>query len=95
MPYHAPLRKTLWYTGIMIRTLIIVILLVIVLSLLGVDFSGVTENPTIKSNFQTLWNWVTHIFTTYIREPLITAVQKVLDWLTGSSGSAMSIELYA
>ena len=78
----------------MIRTIIIIILLVVVLSLLGVDFSGVTENPTIRSNFQTLWDWVSSIFTTYLKEPLISGTQKLLNWLTGSSGSAEALKRY-
>lgn len=79
----------------MIRSIIIIILLVIILSLLGVDFSGVLENPTIKSNFLTLWHWISYVFITYLKEPLTGLSQKLMDWLTSGSDSALINKLYS
>jgi len=79
----------------MIKSLIILILLVVVLSLLGVDFSGVSENPTIKGNFQTLWGWATHVYFIYLQDPLIRWTSKLLNWLTKGKETAAILELYS
>lgn len=79
----------------MIKSIIILVLLVVVLSLLGIDFSGVSENPTIRGNFQTLWSWLSHVYFTYLQDPLIHWTQKLLEWLTGGASTTFAQKLYS
>ncbi|OGF68850.1 hypothetical protein A3H65_03685 [Candidatus Giovannonibacteria bacterium RIFCSPLOWO2_02_FULL_45_14] len=42
----------------MIKTLIIIILLIVVVSLLGVSIGDLTHNQKLKDNFSVVWNFV-------------------------------------
>lgn len=42
---------------------------VIILSLLGVDFSSFLKNETLRSNFKLVWEIVKNIWNKYLTEP--------------------------
>ncbi|PIR69833.1 MAG: hypothetical protein COU47_00125 [Candidatus Niyogibacteria bacterium CG10_big_fil_rev_8_21_14_0_10_46_36] len=52
-----------------IQILIIFILFVVVLSLLGVSLSSLTQNETLRNNFSFVWHWSSFIWENYLKAP--------------------------
>ncbi|OGZ42122.1 MAG: hypothetical protein A3C80_01760 [Candidatus Ryanbacteria bacterium RIFCSPHIGHO2_02_FULL_45_43] len=57
----------------MIRLLIIFVLVVVLLSLLGVNIVSLLNNKTLRDNFSFIWNWTKHIWITYLKAPVARA----------------------
>lgn len=52
-----------------IQIIIILALLVIILSLLGVSFSALSQNPILKENFGFIGNWLSWLWNNYLSMP--------------------------
>ncbi|MDP2676614.1 MAG: hypothetical protein Q8O83_02940 [bacterium] len=52
-----------------IQIVIIFILFIIVLSLLGVSLSSLTQNETLRNNFSFVWHWSSIVWNNYLKAP--------------------------
>jgi len=52
-----------------IHIIIILALLVIILSLLGVSLSALSQNPILKDNFGFIGNWIVYAWNNYLNAP--------------------------
>ena len=53
----------------MIRILIAIILIVIILSLLGINVASLVNNKTLRENSAAVWSWTKTIWSNYLQEP--------------------------
>lgn len=68
----------------MFRLLIIVILIIVVLSLLGVNITSLINNQTLQQNLQAAWDIALSIWNNYLKEPFQKGLTYLIDQLTSS-----------
>ncbi|OGF52258.1 hypothetical protein A3I27_01850 [Candidatus Giovannonibacteria bacterium RIFCSPLOWO2_02_FULL_43_11b] len=64
----------------MIKTLIIIILAIVVISLLGISIGDLTQNQKLKENFSIAWRWSQYAWINFIHpiwEPLLKAAKDI------------------
>lgn len=47
------------------QLIVIFLLIVVIMSLLGISLSKLTENPALKENLSFLWNWIGFIWNNF------------------------------
>ncbi len=48
------------------QLIVIFLLIIVIMSLLGVSLSKLTENPALKENLSFLWNWISFILKDFL-----------------------------
>ncbi|MFC1595025.1 hypothetical protein ACFL3E_01195 [Patescibacteria group bacterium] len=51
------------------KLIIIMILLIVILSMLGVNLASLINNKTLQENFSFTWNWTKYVWNEYLQEP--------------------------
>jgi hypothetical protein len=52
-----------------VRTIIIVVIALLVISYYGINIQQVANSPTAQSNFSYVWNGVTYVWNTFLKVP--------------------------
>jgi hypothetical protein len=63
-----PYRKS--KNGGLIRTIILVVIFLLVISYFGLNLREVINDPLTQNNFSYVWGEVVHIWTTYLSKPI-------------------------
>lgn len=55
----------------LVRTIILIIILILVLSFIGFDIRGFVQSDIVQSNFSYIWGGVTVVWNNYLSEPIL------------------------
>ena len=70
MWYNINMQKNSTRGFIRLRTILIAIVIILIISFFGIDLKKLTENPTTQNNFRYVWSGVTYVWDSYLRTPL-------------------------
>ena len=81
----------------LIRTIIIIIIALLILSYFGISIQSVVNSPTSQSNFSYVWGGISYVWTTYLAAPLTALWNIIVHQIhpAGSTaGSSASVQLH-
>ena len=55
--------------GGLIKTIIIIVIALLIISYLGINLRSIVNSPTTQSNFSYVWNGIVYIWQTYLQAP--------------------------
>jgi hypothetical protein len=73
-----PYRNLKNQSGGLIRTIVLVVIFLLVISYFGLNLRDVINDPTTQSNFSLVWGEVVRIWTTYLKEPVLWVWREIV-----------------
>jgi hypothetical protein len=64
--------------GGLIRTIILVVIFLLVVSYFGLNLRDVINDPTTQNNFSFVWEKVVYAWTTYLKEPIMWVWNEII-----------------
>ncbi|HUD04250.1 MAG TPA: hypothetical protein VMR73_02040 [Candidatus Paceibacterota bacterium] len=74
----------------LIRTIIIIIIAILILSYFGISIQSVINSPTTQNNFSYVWGGVVYVWNTYLSGPFWALWNIIVNQIHPATGSAAS-----
>jgi hypothetical protein len=62
----------------LVRTIVLVVIFLLVISYFGLNLRDVINDPTTHSNFSFVWEHVTRIWNSYLKEPIVWVWNEII-----------------
>lgn len=68
-----------------IRTILIIVILIIILSIFKVSLQNIFDNQFVKDNFSFVWKWITYVWDNFLGKPVMYVFNFFKDYIWAPS----------